>query len=93
MKKEDAGKAAPIRERLEKYVTGKSFGFNPDSKTVDTILGAMAKKKEKFGEEYCPCRVLSGDKKKDADIICPCIYHLAELEADGFCHCHLFTTP
>ncbi len=83
--------AAKIRARLDKYVEGKDFGYNPDKVIVNTILVSMAKRKEKNGEEYCPCRRVTGDKAKDADIICPCIYHLKELEVDGHCHCYLFT--
>lgn len=80
-----------IRSRLESYLTGKPFYFNPDPEIVGTILRAMAKRWEKFGDDYCPCRRVTGDKEKDKDIICPCVYHVEEIARDGHCHCHLFT--
>lgn len=80
-----------IRKRLEEYLTGKDFYFNPDPEMVDSILHAMAKRWERYGEDYCPCRRVSGDKEKDALIICPCVYHEDEIKKDGYCHCRLFT--
>ncbi len=90
MNQEEAGKVAPIRARLEKYLEGKDFHFNANPAALDGILLAIAKRKDKYGEEYCPCRIVSGDKEKDAGIICPCVFHLKELEVDGHCHCSLF---
>ncbi len=81
-----------IRTRLEKYLNGKPFYFNPDTNTVESILRAMVKRKAMHGEDYCPCRRVTGDREKDAAIICPCVYHVAEIAADGRCHCHLFTS-
>lgn len=92
MNEEDLKKAATIRERLEKYLQGKSFYFNPDPDIVDAILVAMAKRRERYGEDYCPCRRVTGDKAEDSKIICPCVYHEAELDEQGYCHCRLFTT-
>ena len=92
MDKTDIEKAAVIRARLEKYLVDKSFYFNPDPDMVDSILIAMAKRREKFGEDYCPCRRVTGDKQEDAKIICPCVYHQDELAAQGYCHCRLFTS-
>lgn len=91
MENEDSAKKAALRQRLEKYLEGKPYRFNPEAETVDGILGAMVKRREKFGEDYCPCRRVTGDKEQDKAIICPCIYHEKELAEDGFCHCHLFS--
>ncbi|MCC8181256.1 MAG: ferredoxin:thioredoxin reductase [Planctomycetes bacterium] len=85
--------AANIRARLENYLIGKPFTFNPEPGVADMIIKAMAKKRAKFGEDYCPCRMVTGDAEKDRDIICPCVYHIAEIEEDGHCHCRLFSKP
>ncbi len=82
-----------IRARLEAYVAGKNFRFNPDAGLVDSVLLALEKRREKSGEAYCPCRRPSGDAEKDREIICPCAFHLDELEKDGHCHCFLFVKP
>ena len=83
--------ATSIRARLENHLKGKPFHFNADTAALEGILFALAKRKEQYGEEYCPCRRVTGDKDEDAKIICPCIHHLKELEVDGHCHCRLFT--
>ncbi|MDR2390940.1 MAG: ferredoxin:thioredoxin reductase [Planctomycetota bacterium] len=79
-----------IRQRLENYLKGKPYRFNPDGQDVDAVLNGLAMRKQKFGEEYCPCRRLSGDAEKDRDIICPCVFHETEIAEDGHCQCHLF---
>jgi Ferredoxin-thioredoxin reductase, catalytic subunit len=83
--------AEVIRERLEKYLAGKNFYFNPDPDTVDSILKAMSLRFEKNGKDYCPCRRVTGDAEKDELIVCPCVYHEQEIADQGHCHCHLFT--
>lgn len=93
MNPEDQDKIKSIRARLERHLQNKPFCFNPDPIIVDAVLLAMVKRKEKMGEEYCPCRKVSGDKEKDSAIICPCVYHEDEIAADGYCHCRLFTAP
>lgn len=79
-----------LRAKLERHLEGKPFRFNPDAGVVDRLLAAMAMRQRKTGSPYCPCRVATGDPEKDKDIACPCVYHEAEVERQGFCHCRLF---
>lgn len=85
--------ALQIREWAEKYADDNGYIINPDEKTSSTVIRGLARNKNKFGEQYCPCRLRSGDPEKDADIICPCIFHKDEIEKDGICHCRLFVDP
>ncbi len=64
--------------------------LNSDKKVLDTVIRGLARNEKKFGERYCPCRLRSGDKKKDRAIICPCIYHKDEITKDGHCHCQFY---
>jgi ferredoxin-thioredoxin reductase catalytic subunit len=82
-----------VRERLGKWVAGTPYRFNPETSIVDTIIRGIAIRKIKAGAEYCPCRVLTGDVKKDARVVCPCVFSKAEIENDGICLCHLFVGP
>ena len=79
-----------IKRRLEKYVKESLYRFNPGKEKVELILNGLAKRKEKLGFAYCPCRVPSGDKKEDEKIICPRAYHKEEIAKDGICLCGLF---
>lgn len=64
--------------------------LNPDKKVTETIKKGLLKNKETKGELYCPCRVVTGNKKKDEDIICPCVFHRGEIELKKLCLCQLF---
>ncbi len=57
---------------------------------LDTVISGLARNEKKFGERYCPCRLRSGDEKKDRAIICPCIFHRDEIAKAGHCHCQLY---
>ena len=72
------------------YALEKGFKLNPDEKALDRVFKGLVRNHLKFGAQYCPCRVKSGDKEKDKAIICPCIYHEKEIEEQGSCHFNLF---
>ena len=74
----------------QEYSKEKGFVLNPDEKALERVLSGLSRNHLKFGAQYCPCRVKSGDKEKDKDIICPCVYHEEEIEESGACHCNLF---
>ena len=40
----------------------------------------------------CPCRLASGKKIKDLDIICPCDYRDSDLSEFGTCYCALYVS-
>jgi ferredoxin-thioredoxin reductase catalytic subunit len=40
----------------------------------------------------CPCRLASGDKEKDRDIICPCAYRAPDVKQYGSCYCALYVS-
>ena len=78
------------RKIAEAYAKSKGFMLNPNKKDLDLILEGLEKNREKHGVPYCPCRVITKDKEKDRDIICPCVFHRGEIEIDGYCLCRLF---
>jgi ferredoxin-thioredoxin reductase catalytic subunit len=79
-----------LRKNIGEYVKELEIKPNPDKKIVDWIIRGLLKNKEKYGEVYCPCRVVTGDKEKDKEIICPCSFHRKEIESNGHCKCLLF---
>ena len=76
-----------IKEHAQKI---EGVKVNPDKERVEVIIKGLMKKKEKHGEVYCPCRLVTGDKEKDEEIICPCVFHRGEIELEGKCRCLLF---
>lgn len=77
-------------EAKKKHAEKNGFTLNPDQAIVDMIINGLLENTKKHGAPYCPCRPLTGNKKEDRKIICPCIYHKDEIAKDGRCHCWLF---
>jgi len=65
-------------------------GIKLNQERTNAILEGLIFKKEKNGKFYCPCRILEGNDEKDDPKVCPCLWHLDEIKADGQCHCNLF---
>jgi len=79
-----------LEEELTEYARKVGIKLNPDKNIVKNIIKRLLINKEKHGEIYCPCRIITGDKNKDKEIICPCVFHRGEIELQGHCHCNLF---
>ena len=79
-----------LRKEYEEYAKEHGFILNPDREIVEKILRALLIREQKFACRYCPCRVVTGDKERDAKIICPCAHTLEEVETKGQCLCRLF---
>jgi len=77
-------------EKSKKHASENGFNLNPDEKVVERITNGIFMNKEKHGEEYCPCRRVTGNKEEDAQKICPCVWHKDEVQKDGHCFCKLF---
>jgi ferredoxin-thioredoxin reductase catalytic chain len=80
-----------LKKEFAEYAEKNGFRLNPNEKIVDGIIGGLLKNEEKYGQIYCPCRRVSGDKEEDSKKICPCFWHKDEIEKDGHCFCNLYT--
>ena len=47
---------------------------------------------ERYGYRSCPCRLASGEKESDRDIVCPCDYRDPDIEEFGNCYCGLYVS-
>ena len=63
-----------VYEMLKKVQEPKGYFFNHDRNRVFELLDALLVNKKRYGYMSCPCRLASGDRKKDQDILCPCVY-------------------
>ncbi len=46
----------------------------------------------RYGYRACPCRLASGEKEEDLDIICPCDYRDEDVDEFGACYCALYVS-
>lgn len=55
------------------------------------LIEGLTKNYNRYGYYHCPCRdSWDGNREKDADIICPCWYSVADLQDYGHCLCGLY---
>jgi len=74
---------------------GESHGYylNPDKKFVRSLLKGILTNKKRYGYWACPCRLGTGKREKDLDIICPCDYRDTDINEHGTCYCSLYVFP
>lgn len=84
--------AATLYSMLEKTQTAKGYYFNADRERTMELLEALLENKARYGYMACPCRLASGDRENDKDIICPCVYREPDVAEYGSCYCNLYVS-
>ncbi len=84
--------AENLYEMLKKVQEPKGYYFNNDKDKVLELLEALLLNKERYGCMSCPCRLSLGDREKDKDIICPCVYREEDVKEFGSCYCNLYVS-
>jgi ferredoxin-thioredoxin reductase catalytic subunit len=79
-------------ENLKKIQEPKGYFFNKDKEVIFELLKGLIENKKRYGYMACPCRLSSGEKDKDKDIICPCVYRQPDVEEFGSCYCSLYVS-
>jgi ferredoxin-thioredoxin reductase catalytic chain len=74
-----------LYERLKKEAAAGGYNLNPDVEFVKQLMNGILKNEKRYGYWLCPCRLGSGDKNEDVDIICPCDYRYDDLNDYGTC--------
>jgi ferredoxin-thioredoxin reductase catalytic subunit len=79
-------------QRLKGEAESGGYHLHPDvAFTKDLIRGLLANE-SRYGYGACPCRLASGIKDNDLDIICPCDYRDPDLSEYGSCYCALYVS-
>jgi ferredoxin-thioredoxin reductase catalytic chain len=81
-----------LYEMLKKVQEAKGYFFNKDKERVFDLLEALLVNKDRYGYMCCPCRLASGKREHDQDIICPCVYRGPDVEEFGSCYCNLYVS-
>jgi len=66
------------------------YRLNPDEEFVKNLIRGLLKNEQRYGYRACPCRLASGKKEEDLDIVCPCDYRDTDIEEFGACYCALY---
>ncbi len=77
---------------LKPVQESKGYYFNPDHDFTLEVLSQLLEIKSRYGHMACPCRLSTGDREKDKDIICPCEYRAADVKEYDSCYCGLYVS-
>lgn len=81
-----------LYEMLRKVQEPRGYYFNRDREKVNELLEGLLVNKQRYGYMVCPCRLAAGDREKDKDILCPCVYREPDVAEFGSCYCNLYVS-
>jgi ferredoxin-thioredoxin reductase catalytic chain len=81
-----------LYEQLAKEAGAGGYVFNPDKVFTRELIRGLLANEERYGYRACPCRLASGVREEDTDIICPCDYRDPDLNDHGACYCALYVS-
>lgn len=77
---------------LNREAEESGYHLNPDADFTKDLVRGLVVNEKRYGYRACPCRLASGDRARDLDIICPCDYRDPDLDEYGGCYCGLYLT-
>jgi ferredoxin-thioredoxin reductase catalytic subunit len=84
--------AEKLYETLRKTQEPRGYFFSRDRERTMELLEALLINRKRYGTMTCPCRLASGNREWDRDIICPCLYREPDVEEFGSCYCNLYVS-
>jgi ferredoxin-thioredoxin reductase catalytic chain len=81
-----------LRDRLAREAESGGYHLNPDTEFTLSLVEGLITNEKRFGYRSCPCRLASGNREDDLDIICPCDYRDPDLDEWGTCYCALYVS-
>lgn len=81
-----------LYQRLKKDAEAYGYHLNPDVEFTKKLVESLLVNERRYSYWACPCRLASGNKEEDLDIVCPCDYRDADLNDYGACFCALYVS-
>lgn len=79
-------------ERLTIDAKASGYSLNPDMEFTKDLIRSLIVNQRRYGYPSCPCRLSTGAREDDLDIICPCDYRDPDLDEYGACYCALYVS-
>lgn len=92
MNKIGAKKIENLFSELKKTNLKRGYFLNADENFTKDLLKGLLINEQRYGYQACPCRLATGVKAKDLDIICPCNYRDADVLEYDSCFCGLYVS-
>ncbi len=81
-----------LRLMLNREAEERGYHLNPDTDWTGDLARGLITNEQRYGYWACPCRLASGTRGEDLDIICPCDYRDPDLSEYGSCYCALYVS-
>lgn len=81
-----------LYDTLRRLNEKKGYYFNDNKEQTYQLLRGLITNKNRYGYMSCPCRLASGKRDMDRDIICPCNYREQDVKEFGSCFCGLYVS-
>jgi ferredoxin-thioredoxin reductase catalytic subunit len=81
-----------LYEKLNAEAESGGYHLNPDKDMTRRLIKGLLVNEKRYGYPSCPCRLASGNKEDDLDIICPCDYRDQDLDEYNACYCSLYVS-
>lgn len=78
--------------QLKKDAEAGGYHLNPDEEFTKDLVNGLLTNEQRYGYWACPCRLATGTKLEDLDIICPCDYRDADVLEYDACYCALYVS-
>ncbi len=79
-------------ERLHKEAESAGYHLKPTADFTKGLVEGLLINEARYGYWACPCRLASGSKTQDLDIICPCDYRDPDIADYDTCYCGLYVS-
>jgi len=79
-------------QKVNEEAEASGYHLNSDVEFTKELLKSILINTNRYGYGVCPCRLASGDREDDLDLICPCDYRDPDLIDYGACYCGLYVS-
>jgi ferredoxin-thioredoxin reductase catalytic subunit/rubredoxin len=88
----DSFRIEALYKKLDEEAESGGYHLNPDTDLTRGLVEGLNANENRFGYQACPCRLSTGERSTDLDIICPCDYRDPDLAEFGQCYCALYVS-
>jgi len=81
-----------LYDKLKREQGASGYNLNPDVAFTKELIKGLLINEERYGYQSCPCRLASGEREDDVDIICPCDYRDPDVNDYDACYCGLYVS-
>jgi ferredoxin-thioredoxin reductase catalytic subunit len=81
-----------LYRKLREEAESGGYHLNPDEEMTRELIEGLLVNEQRYGYQACPCRLASGEKENDLDIVCPCDYRDPDVVEYGACYCSLYVS-